>query len=82
MESPYSQMTDPASLFDIWRLGTAQVFANLLHVVRLIRRHPAGHNCVNAGLYDVLPRFPPNLAKGLCRVGSEKWFPFSMVKAF
>lgn len=68
MRWPYSQMTDLASLFDIWRLGTAQVFANLLHIVRLIRRQAAGDNCVNAGLGDVLP-LPPSessFATGLC----------------
>lgn len=79
---PYSQMTDPASLFDIWRLGTTQVFANLLHIVRLMRRHSAGASCVNAGLDDVLPLSPPNLATGLCHADSEKWCSFSMAKAF
>ena len=51
-------MTDLASLFDIWRLETAQVFINLLYIVRLIRKQSVGDNYVNAGLDDVLPLFP------------------------
>lgn len=39
---------------DLWRLGAAQVFTNLSHIVRLIRRLSAGDNCVNVGLDDVL----------------------------
>lgn len=78
MRWPYSQMTDLASLFDIWRLGTAQVFTNLLHIVRLIRRQSAGDNCVNAGLGDVLPLHPSesSFATGLCCADREKWCPF------
>lgn len=81
---PYSQMTDLASLFDIWRLGTAQVFTNLLHIVRLIRRQSAGDNCVNVGLDDVLP-LPPSesgFAKGLCCADSENWCPFFHGESF
>lgn len=76
MEWLYSQMTDLKSLFDIWRFGTAQVFIDLLHIVRLIGRPSAKDNCVNAGLGEVLP-LPVRIWLQNLAADGEKWCSFS-----